>query len=79
MPEEGFSFFKIQTPWKIQPSTNQKVPRNPVNFETASLFFRPKMANPSTLGGGRSYGRLGLPSILTTRKVRENTKKYIYI
>ena len=32
------------------------------------------MANPSTLGG-QSYGRLGLPSILATRKVRENTKK----
>ena len=51
MPEEGFSFFEIQTPWKIQPSTNQKVPRNPANFETPSLFFRPKMANPTTLGG----------------------------
>ena len=75
MPEEGFSFFEIQTPWKIQPSTNQKVPRNPANFETPSLFFRPKMANPSTLGGGRSYDRLGLPSISSTRKVRENTKK----
>ena len=44
MPEEGFSFFEIQTPWKIQPSTNQKVPRNPANFETPSLFFRPKIA-----------------------------------
>ena len=78
MSEEGFFFFEIQTPWKIQPSTNQKVPRNPANFETPSLFFRPKMANPSTLGGGgggRSYGRLGLPSISATRKVKENTKK----
>ena len=51
MPEEGFSFFEIK-PLKMQPSTNQKVPRNPANFETPSLFFRPKMANPSTLGGG---------------------------
>ena len=71
MPEEGFSFFEIQTPWKIQPSTNQKVPRNRANFETPSLFFRPKMANLNT----GSYGRLGLPSISATRKVRENTKK----
>ena len=63
MPEDGFSFFEIQTPWKIQLSTNQKVPRNPANFETPSLFFRPKM------------GRLGLLSISATRKVRENTKK----
>ena len=74
MPEEGFLSLKSKPPWKMQPSTNQKVPRNPANFETPSLFFRPKMANPSTLGGW-SYGRLGLPSISATRKVRENTKK----
>ena len=54
MPEEGFSFFEIQTPLENSTLHNQKVPRNPANFETPSLFFRPKMANPSTLGGGGS-------------------------
>ena len=76
MPEEGFSFFEIQTPWKIQPSTNQKVSRNPANFENPLFIFQTQNGQPlNTGGGGRSYGRLGLPSISATRKVRENTKK----
>ena len=75
MTEEGFSFFEIQTPWKIQPSTNQKVPRNPANLKPPLYFSDPKWPTPQHLGGGRSYGRLGLPSISATRKVRKNTKK----
>ena len=76
MPEEGFTFFEIQTPLENATLHKPKVSPESCKFETASLFFRPKMANPSTLGGGGwSYGRLGLPSILATRKVRENTKK----
>ena len=52
MPEEGFSFFEIQTPWKIQPSTNQKVPRNPANFENPLFFSDPKWPTPQHWGGG---------------------------
>ena len=64
MPEEGFSFFEIQTP-----------PES-CKFWKPPLFFRPKMATPPPHHfGGRSYGRLGLPFISATRKVRENTKK----
>ena len=60
MPEEGFSFFEIQTPLK-----------------TSLYFPEPKWPTPQHLGGGggRSYGRLGLPSISATRKLSENTKK----
>ena len=63
MPEEGFSFFEIQPP-----------PLNPANFENPLYFLDPKWPSPHHFGG-RSYGRLGLPFISATRKVRENTKK----
>ena len=77
MPEEGFSFFGIQTPtpWKMQPSTNQKVPEILQILKPPLYFSDPKWPTPQHWGGGRSYGRLGLPSISATRKVRENTKK----
>ena len=35
MPEEGFSFFEIQTPWEISPPQTKRSPLNPANFDTA--------------------------------------------
>ena len=76
MPEEGFSFFEIQTP--LENSTLHKPKGSPgiLQILKPPLYFSdPKWPTPQHLGGGRSYGRLGLPSISATRKVRENTKK----
>ena len=38
MPEEGFSFFEIQTPPKNLTPQKPKGPLNPANFETPFIF-----------------------------------------
>ena len=65
MPEKGFSFFEIQTP--LEKCNPPQTKRSPITWGV----------NPSTWWG-RSYGRLSLPNISATRKVRENTKS-IYL
>ena len=77
MPEEGFSFFEIQTPGKFNPPQTKRFPGILQILKTPSFFSDPKWPTPQHRGGGggRSYGRLGLPSISATRKVKENTKK----
>ena len=77
MPEEGFSFFEIQTPpGKFNPPQTKRFPGILQILKPPLYFSDPKWPTPQHLGGGgRSYGRLGLPSISATRKVRENTKK----
>ena len=80
MPEEGFSFFEIQTPLENLTLHKPKGGSSESCKFWKPLFFRPKMATPPPPPpphhfGGRSYGRLGLPFISATRKVRENTKK----
>ena len=55
MPEEGFSFFEIQTP--LENSTLYKPKgspeaRNHANFETPLNFSDPKWPTPQHLGGG---------------------------
>ena len=75
MPEEGFSIFEIQTP--LENSTLHKPKGSPESckFRNPLFIFQTQNGQPlNTWGGGRSYGRLGLPSISATRK-SENTKK----
>ena len=78
MPEEGFSFFEIQTP--LENLTLHKPKSSPESCKILKppLYFSdPKWPTPQHLGGGggQNYGRLGLPSISATRKLSENTKK----
>ena len=77
MPEEGFSF-EIQTPsGKFNPPQTKRFP-GILQILKPLLIFQTQNGQPLNTwggGGGRSYGRLGLPSISATRKVRENTKK----
>ena len=76
MPEDGFSIFEIQTPpGKFNPPQTKRFPGILQILRPILYFSDPKWPTPQHLGVGRSYGRLGLPSISATRKVRENTKK----
>ena len=71
MPEEGFSFFEIQTP--LENSTLHKPKGSPKSCKFLNPLFVFQTQNGQPLNTW-SYGRLGLPSISATRKVRENTK-----
>ena len=82
MSEEGFSFFEIQTPLENLTLHKTKSPPESSKFlSTLFIFSDPKWSPPPPPCnlGGQSYGRLGLLFISATRKVRENTKKFIYI
>ena len=60
MPEEAFFLRNPNPPGKFNPPQTKN--GQPLNTWGGG-------------GGGRSYGRLGLPSISATRKLSENTKK----